>query len=91
MNSDGTIGKHADVVVCGEHAYIIYFTHPFTEKAPAQNGISPFSNRHTSLQAAELEVKDGKLVCDRDKPFHIRLTPPIPESSKNKARKNSRK
>lgn len=75
-NSDGTIGKHADVVVCGEHAYIIYFTHPYSQKAPAQDGISPFSNRHTSLQAAELEVVDGKLVCDRDKPFHIKLTPP---------------
>ena len=75
-NSDGTIGKHADVVVCGEHAYIIYFTHPYSEKAPAQNGISPFSNRHTALQAAELEVIDGKLFCDRDKPFRIRLDPP---------------
>lgn len=77
-NSDGTIGKHADVVVCGEQAYIIFFTHPFSEKVPAQNGISPFSNRHTSLQAAELEVIEGKLVCNRDKPFQIHLTPPIP-------------
>ncbi len=75
-NSDGTIGKHADVVVCGDRAYIIYFTHPYTENAPARNGISPLSNRHTALQAAELEVRDGKLVCDRDKPFRIRLTPP---------------
>ena len=75
-NSDGTIGKHADVVVCGEKAYIIYFTHPYSEKAPAQNCISPFSNRHTALQAAELEVLDGKLFCDRDKPFRIRLDPP---------------
>jgi hypothetical protein len=75
-NSDGTIGKHADVVVCGEKAYIIYFTHPFRENAPRQNGISPFSNRHTALQAAELEVIDGKLVCDRDKPFRINLELP---------------
>jgi len=93
-NSDGTIGKHADVVVCGgeraaggesggasggtsgERAYIIYFTHPYTENAPGRDGVSPLSNRHTALQAAELEVMDGKLVCDRDKPFRIRLTPP---------------
>ncbi len=73
-NSDGTIGKHADVVVCGDRAYIIYFTHPYSENAPERNGVSPLSNRHTSLQAAELEVVDGKLVCDRDKPFRIFLT-----------------
>lgn len=75
-NSDGTIGKHADVVVCGKRAFIIYFTHPYTEDAPERQGVSPLSNRHTALQAAELEVRDGKLVCDRDKPFRIRLTPP---------------
>jgi hypothetical protein len=73
-NSDGTIGKHADVVVCGDRAYIIYFTHPYTEDAPERQGVSPLSNRHTALQAAELEVRDGKLLCDRDKQFRIRLT-----------------
>lgn len=75
-NSDGTIGKHADVVVCGERAFIIYFTHPFTEQAVERDGVSPFSNRHTAIQAADLEVVDGRLVCDRDKPFRIALTPP---------------
>jgi hypothetical protein len=75
-NSDGTIGKHADVVVCGEKAYIIYFTYPFGQKAGDVNGISPFSNRHTVLQAAELEVNNGILTCDRDKPFKINLERP---------------
>jgi hypothetical protein len=74
-NSDGTIGKHADVVVCGDRAYIIYFTHPYTENAPERNGISPLSNRHTAIQAAELEVRNGQLVCDRDKRFRIQLIP----------------
>ena len=78
-NSDGTIGKHADVVVCGDRAYIIYFTHPYTENAPERDGVSPASNRHTALQAAELEVVNGKLVCDRDKPFRMMLTPPLEE------------
>ena len=78
-NSDGTIGKHADVVVCGDRAYIIYFTHPYTENAPLLNSVSPMSNRHTALQAAELEVVDGRLVCDRDKPFRILLSPPVAE------------
>jgi endonuclease/exonuclease/phosphatase family metal-dependent hydrolase len=75
-NSDGTIGKHADVVVSGDRAYIIYFTHPYSENAPERNGVLPLSNRHTALQAAEIEVIDGRLVCDRDKPFHILLQPP---------------
>ncbi len=78
-NSDGTIGKHADVVVCGDRAYIIYFTHPYSENAPERDGVSPLSNRHTALQAAELEVIDGKIVCDRDKPFRIMLNPPREE------------
>lgn len=76
-NSDGTIGKHADVVVCGDRAFIIYFTHPYTEDAPERNGVSPLSNRHTALQAAELDVVEGRLVCDRNRPFRIRLTPPV--------------
>jgi predicted GH43/DUF377 family glycosyl hydrolase len=76
-NDDATIGKHADVVVCDDRAYIIYFTHPYTEKAPERDGVSPFSNRHTVLQAAELQVADGRLVCDRDKPFRMMLTPSL--------------
>jgi pimeloyl-ACP methyl ester carboxylesterase len=74
-NSDGTIGKHADVVISGDRAYIIYFTHPYSENAPEHNGVSPLSNRHTALQAAALEVIDGRLVCDRDKPFRMFLRP----------------
>jgi predicted GH43/DUF377 family glycosyl hydrolase len=78
-NSDGTIGKHADVVVCGDRAYIIYFTHPYTENAPERDGVLPYSNRHTAIQAAELKVVDGVLVCDRDKPFRLILSPPREE------------
>jgi pimeloyl-ACP methyl ester carboxylesterase len=74
-NSDGTIGKHADIVISGDRAYIIYFTHPYSENAPERNGVSPLSNRHTALQVAELEVIDGRLVCDRDKPFRMILRP----------------
>lgn len=72
-NSDGTIGKHADVVIAGDRAYIIYFTHPFANNVEEQDGVMPFSMRHTAIQAAELEVIDGRLVCDRDKPFRIVL------------------
>lgn len=75
-NSDGTIGKHADVVVCGDRAYIVYFTHPYGQDFPARDGIMPLAARHTAIQAAELQVRDDQLVCDRDRPFRIRLTPP---------------
>lgn len=47
------------------------------EGAPPRQGVSPLSNRHTALQAAELEVEDGQLICQRDKPFRIRLTRPM--------------
>jgi hypothetical protein len=75
-NDDGTIGKHADVVVCGERAFIIYFTHPYGQDFPDKDGFMPLPAKISSVQAAELEVRDGKLICDRDKPFLIRLTPP---------------
>jgi hypothetical protein len=75
-NDDGSIGKHCDVVVCGDRAYIIYFTHPYGQSYPDVGGIMPLPARRSSVQAAELAVEDGALVCDRDRPFRIRLTPP---------------
>ncbi len=75
-NSDQTIGKHADVVVCDGRATIIYFTHPYGQDFPEKDGVMPLAARHSAIQAAELEVKGGRLVCDRDKPFRIHLTKP---------------
>lgn len=77
-NSDGTIGKHADVVVAGKRAFIIYFTHPYGQAFPERNGIMPLAARHSAIQAAELEVKDAHLLCDRNRPFNIQLAPPKP-------------
>lgn len=76
-NDDASIGKHADVVVCGKRAFILYFTHPHGQDFPIKDGVMPLAARRSSIQAAELEVRDGRLVCDRDKPFRIRLG--IPE------------
>lgn len=75
-NSDGAIGKHADVIRCGERTYIVYFTHPYGQDFPRRDGVMPLAARHSAIQAAELEVRDGRLVCDRDRPFLIRMTPP---------------
>jgi len=75
-NDDAAVGQHADVVVSGVRAYIIYFTHPYGQNFPEKEGVMPLAGRRSSLQVAELEVRDGKLVCDRDKPIRIQLTPP---------------
>lgn len=75
-NDDASVGKHADVVVCGDRAYIIYLVEPGMMIVPPKDGIQPLPGRRSAIQAAELELKDGKLTCDRNKLFRIRLTPP---------------
>lgn len=53
---DNVMGNHADVFVCGGRAFIVYFTHPYTgDERPK-----------SVVQMAELQVKDGKLICDRE-------------------------
>ena len=68
---DGDIARHGEVVVQGPEAYLFYFTHPAGPKAHQEPG------RHrSSIQVARLEVRDGRLVCDRDAPFPLELGPP---------------
>ncbi len=73
---DGTKGLHADVLVNDGKAYIFYFTHP--GRVPENDGGAGSANdsyevRRSSIQVAELEWIDGKIVCDRDKPLKINL------------------
>jgi len=68
---DGDIGRHGEVVVQGSEAYIFYFTHPFGPKAHTEPG-----KHRSSLQVARLELKEDRLVCDRDAPFDLALIPP---------------
>ena len=56
---DNVRGGHADVFVWKDRAYIVYFVHPFTGEM----------HPHTMIQMAELKIKDGKLVCDRNAEF----------------------
>jgi len=58
---DGAKGQHCDVVVSKDRAFVFYFVHQ--------------SPRVTRLQVAELEFKDGKITCDRNKPTYIKLKP----------------
>ena len=68
---EGDTGRahHADVVVDGERAYLIYFTHP-GEETPGEKGISA---RRSCVQAAMLRVENGRLTAIRDEPFDFRL------------------
>ena len=71
---DGVMGNHADVLVAGDRAYIFYFTHPGRTGQPrAEGDPMPYEERRTSLQVAELDIRDGQLICDRDKPFNLEL------------------
>lgn len=65
---DGTMANHADVLVHSGHAYIFYFTHPEVSYEQRHNPDFTWEYRHrrSSLQVAELTVKDGELCCDRN-------------------------
>jgi hypothetical protein len=72
---DGALGHHADVLVQGEQAYIFYFTHPGVTGMPGADFVWDYNSRRTSIQAAMLEMADGKLVCNRDREFDMELEP----------------
>jgi hypothetical protein len=69
--------KHPDLLVQGDQAYIIYFTHPGrTREVPERvYGVEPYETRRTVLQVARLEMQGETLVCDRDRPFDLELRP----------------
>jgi hypothetical protein len=71
---DNVIGGHPDVVVNGDRAFIFYFTHPGRIAGTKTRDV--YQNRRSSIQVAELEYKDGQIVCDRDRPVNINLLAP---------------
>jgi len=75
---DGPSGAHADVLTIDDKAYIFYFTHPgrkkHTESPANAAGVVPYELRRSSLQAAELDINEQKLVVvDRDRPTSFYL------------------
>ena len=70
---DAAFGRHADVVVQGDRAFIIYFTHPGGDTDHDKGT----SLKRTSVQVAELEYVEGKIVCDRNKPLNYRWDPAL--------------
>lgn len=66
---DTGVGRHADVLVQDGRAYIVYFVHYNDDgNIEAQVNHAP-----SVVQIAELEVVDGKLTCDRNRPVEIGL------------------
>lgn len=63
---DSPWASHADVLVVRDRAYILYFTHPGCKALEDRS--ATFATRRTVLQAAALEIRDGKLTCDRNAP-----------------------
>ncbi len=76
---DQVKGQHPDVVVSGDRVFLFYFTHPGRKGEDA--GKDTYEQRRSSIQVVELEYRDGELVCDRDKPTYILLSPPGSETS----------
>ena len=65
LPDDADIGRHADVVECGDRAFIFYFTHP---GLPAAADKDSYEARRSCVLAAELLAEDGRLACDRNAP-----------------------
>jgi hypothetical protein len=81
---DGYWGSHPGVAIAGERAFVFYHVHAGRKigvdtLALDQQGIE---FKRTSLQVAELELKDGKIFCERDKYQRQEVNPPAGESSK---------
>lgn len=72
---DGVMANHADVVVSGDEAYIFYFTHSYwqNEIRLAGGTCDDGSYDRTCIQVARLTVQNGKLCCDRDEDFELKL------------------
>lgn len=75
---DGVIGGHADIEVLGNRAFIFYFTHPDWDRTQQYglDEVHPYHVKRTSLQVAELEIRNGALTCDRNKSFNFTLRSP---------------
>ena len=67
---DNDQGRHADVQVINNRVYIFYFTHPgriYLSNGNEDPDENRYRYRRSSLQVAELELKAGKIYCNRNK------------------------
>ncbi|MBB6092469.1 hypothetical protein HNQ60_001347 [Povalibacter uvarum] len=75
--TDRDKGQHPEVVVSGsgdqERAFIFYFVHQGNEPEAASD---PYWKQRTLIQVAELELRDGGLIVDRNRRIEFTLQPP---------------
>ena len=71
---DQVKGGHPDLLISGDRAWLFYFTHPGRRGADAD--ADTVEQRRSSIQVTEVELHDGWLTCDRDRPAYIKLVPP---------------
>lgn len=62
---DAVVGRHADVIEQGDHAWIVYFTHPHWDGVELGSSADPMARRSV-VRFARAEVVDDRLVVDRD-------------------------
>lgn len=70
---DNVIGQHPDIITDGDNAYIFYFTHP--GRTPGTRPENEYQGRRSSLQVGELKYINGQIVCNRDEPVYINMSP----------------
>lgn len=65
---DNDYGRHPDVVIVNDQAFIVYFTHPGRRVIDnKEQEEESYRYRRSSFQIAELEYNNGKISCDRNK------------------------
>lgn len=65
---DHVMGRHADVVITDDKAYVVYFTHPGRIYIDGEEQIEDtYRFRKSVLQIAELEIQGTKMICNRNK------------------------
>jgi len=68
-NDDNEQGRHADVKIVDDRAFIFYMTHPgrIYKDGTEVDETNLVRYQRSSLQMAELEYQDRKIVCNRNK------------------------
>lgn len=67
---DDERGRHPGIALVGDRAFLFYFTHPGRTKGSLQktsNETTTHEANRSSLQAAEIELREGTLFIDRDR------------------------
>jgi hypothetical protein len=65
---DGYFGSHPGVALAGDRAFVFYHCHhgKTIGAKPAPAEANSLEHKRSSLQVAELEIRDGMMTCDRD-------------------------